>query len=158
MQEAVLQKKCKKKNNKTRRIYNSIVVSMIINKILKNGKKALAERILYESIQKVKDSVKDDPLKILEKAITNATPVVELKSRRVGGATYQVPIEIKKERGTSIALTFLIKSARKRPGKNMIMKLGNEIIDAYNNTGTSVKKKEELHRMAETNKAFANFK
>nr|YP_009541030.1 ribosomal protein S7 [Lepocinclis playfairiana]AYQ93566.1 ribosomal protein S7 [Lepocinclis playfairiana] len=151
-------KNAKKRTIKPDAIYNSIVVSMIINKILKNGKKALAERILYESIQKVKDSVKDDPLKILEKAITNATPVVELKSRRVGGATYQVPIEIKKERGTSIALTFLIKSARKRPGKNMIMKLGNEIIDAYNNTGTSVKKKEELHRMAETNKAFANFK
>lgn len=83
---------------------------------------------------------------------------MELKSRRVGGATYQVPIEIKKDRGTSIALSFIIKSARNRPGKSMINKLGNEIIDAYNNTGNSVKKKEELHKMAETNKAFANFK
>lgn len=139
-------------------IYNSLVVSMIINKILTKGKKNLAQRIFYESIKRVKDSLKADPLEILEKAITNATPIVELKSRRVGGATYQVPIEIKKERGTSIALTFLIKSARKRPGKSMITKLGNEIIDAYNNTGNSVKKKEELHKMAETNKAFANFK
>lgn len=139
-------------------IYNSIVVSMIINKILSNGKKTLAQKIFYESIKKVIETIKLDPIEILEKAITNATPVVELKSRRVGGATYQVPIEIKKERGISIALTFLIKSARKRPGKNMINKLGNEIIDAYNNTGNSVKKKEELHRMAETNKAFANFK
>nr|YP_009538711.1 ribosomal protein S7 [Lepocinclis ovum]AYQ93745.1 ribosomal protein S7 [Lepocinclis ovum] len=139
-------------------IYNSVVVSMLINKILCNGKKSLAQKILYESIKKVKESIKADPLEILEKAITNATPIVELKSRRVGGATYQVPIEIKKERGTSIALTFLIKAARKRPGKSMITKLGNEIIDAYNNTGNSVKKKEELHRMAETNKAFANFK
>lgn len=151
-------KNAKKRVIKPDAIYSSIVVSMIINKLLKNGKKTLAERIFYDAIQKVKDSIKDDPLKILEKALNNATPVVELKSRRVGGATYQVPIEIKKERGTSIALTFLIKSARKRPGKNMTVKLGNEIIDAYNNTGNSVKKKEELHKMAETNKAFANFK
>lgn len=139
-------------------IYNSIIASMLINKLLSDGKKSLAQRIFYDSIKKVQESIKSDPLEILEKAITNATPVVELKSRRVGGATYQVPIEIKKERGTSIALTFLVKSARKRPGKNMTSKLGNEIIDAYNNTGTSVKKKEELHKMAETNKAFANFK
>nr|YP_009541092.1 ribosomal protein S7 [Lepocinclis steinii]AYQ93625.1 ribosomal protein S7 [Lepocinclis steinii] len=139
-------------------IYNSVMASMLINKILTNGKKTLAQKIFYESIKKARETIKADPLEILEKAITNATPVVELKSRRVGGATYQVPIEIKKERGTSIALTFLIKSARKRPGKNMISKLGNEIIDAYNNTGNSVKKKEELHKQAETNKAFANFK
>lgn len=135
-------------------IYSSLTASMLINKILLNGKKSLAQKIFYESIKKVKESIKADPLDILNKAITNATPVVELKSRRVGGATYQVPIEIKKERGLSIALSFLIKSARKRPGKNMITKLGNEIIDAYNNTGNSVKKKEELHKMAETNSAF----
>lgn len=139
-------------------IYNSTIVSMLINKILSNGKKSLAQKIFYDSIKKAKESIKSDPLEILEKAITNITPVVELKSRRIGGATYQVPVEIKKERGTSIALTFLIKSARKRPGKTMVTKLGNEIIDAFNNTGNSVKKKEELHKMAETNKAFANFK
>ena len=151
-------KNAKKRNIIADPIYNSITVAMLINKILLNGKKSLAQRIFYESIKRVKESIKADPMTILEKAILNATPIVELKSRRVGGATYQVPIEIKKERGTSIALTFLIKSARKRPGKSMITKLGNEIIDAYNNTGNSVKKKEELHKMAETNKAFANFK
>jgi small subunit ribosomal protein S7 len=151
-------KNAKKRNITADPIYNSIIVSMLINKILLNGKKSLAQRIFYESIKRVKESIKADPMNILEKAISNATPIVELKSRRVGGATYQVPIEIKKERGISIALTFLIKSARKRPGKSMITKLGNEIIDAYNNTGNSVKKKEELHKMSETNKAFANFK
>lgn len=139
-------------------IYNSILVSMMINKILLNGKKSLAQNILYEVLKKIQISSKQDPIEILKKAILNATPVVEIKSRRIGGATYQVPIEIKKERGDSLALKFIIKAARNRPGKSMISKLENEIMDAYNNIGNSVKKKEEIHKMAEANKAFTTLK
>lgn len=139
-------------------IYNSILVSMMINRILKQGKKSLAQHIFYEAMKNIKESSKQDPLEILKKAVTNATPIVEVKSRRVGGATYQVPIEVKAERGNSLALRFIIKSARNRPGKNMITKLGNEILDAYNNTGNSVKKKEEIHKMSEANKAFSTLR
>ena len=109
-------------------------------------------------MKNIKESSKQDPLEVLKKAVTNATPVVEVKSRRVGGATYQVPVEVKAERGNSLALRFIIKSARNRPGKNMITKLGNEILDAYNNTGNSVKKKEEIHKMSEANKAFSTLR
>lgn len=139
-------------------IYNSGLVSMMINKILLNGKKSVAQNILYEVLKNIKTSLNQDPIEILKKAVTNATPIVEIKSRRIGGATYQVPIEVKKERGNSLALKFIIKSARNRPGKGMISKLENEIMDAYNNTGNSVKKKEEIHKMADANKAFTTLK
>lgn len=151
-------KKSKKKIIPQDPIYNSILVSMLINKILLEGKKSLAQKIMYETMLNIKESTKQDPLEVLKKAIENITPKIELKSRRVRGATYQVPIEIKVERGNSLALKFLIKSARNRPGKSMITKLGNEIIDAYNNLGNSVKKKEEIHKMAQANKAFASIK
>ena len=139
-------------------IYNSALVSMMINKILINGKKSLAQNILYEVLKNIKTSLNQDPLEVLKKAIANATPIVEIKSRRIGGATYQVPLEVKKERGNSLALKFIIKSARNRPGKSMISKLENEIMDAYNNIGNSVKKKEEIHKMADANKAFTTLK
>ena len=139
-------------------IYNSVLVNMIINRILLKGKKSIAQRIFYETMKNLSTSTNEDPLEVLKKAVSNATPIVEVKSRRVGGATYQVPTEIKNERGNSLALRFIIKSARNRPGKTMIIKLRNEIIDAYNNTGNSVKKKEEMHRMAEANKAFSNLR
>lgn len=139
-------------------IYDSNLVTMIINKLLLKGKKSLAQRIFYETMKNIKETSQQDPLEILKKAIENATPVVEVKSRRIGGATYQVPIEVKSDRGNSLALRFIIKSARKRPGKNIIIKLGNEILDAYNNIGNAVKKKDEIHKMAEANKAFSTFK
>jgi small subunit ribosomal protein S7 len=139
-------------------IYNSVLVSMITNKILLNGKKSLSQNIIYEVLKKIQISSKQDPIEILKKSVSNATPVVEIKSRRIGGATYQVPIEVKKERGNSLALKFIVKSARNRPGKNMVSKLENEIMDAYNNIGNSVKKKEENHKMAEANKAFTTLK
>lgn len=139
-------------------IYNSCLVSMLINRILLKGKKTLAQYIFYEAMKNIQTSTKQDPLEILKKAVANSTPFVEVKSRRVGGATYQVPVEVKTDRGNSLALRFIIKSARKRPGKNMIIKLGNEIIDAYNNTGNSVKRKEEIHKMAESNKAFTTLR
>jgi len=109
-------------------------------------------------LKNLKTSLNQDPLEVLKKAVLNATPIVEIKSRRIGGATYQVPIEVKKERGNSLALKFIIKSARNRPGKGMISKLENEIMDAYNNIGNSVKKKEEIHKMADANKAFTTLK
>lgn len=139
-------------------IYNSILVSMLINKILLKGKKTLAQTIFYEAMKNIKDATQQDPVTILKKAVLNTTPIVELKSRRVGGATYQVPVEIKTERGNSLALKFLVKSARNRPGKNMVVKLGNEIVDAYNNIGNAVKKKEEIHKMSEANKAFSTLR
>jgi small subunit ribosomal protein S7 len=139
-------------------IYNSNLVTMIINKLLLKGKKSLAQRIFYETMKNIKETSQQDPLEILKKAIENTTPVVEVKSRRVGGATYQVPVEVKNDRGNSLALRFIIKSARNRPGKDIITKLGNEILDASNNIGNSVKKKEEIHKMAESNKAFSTFK
>lgn len=139
-------------------IYNSTLVSLIINKILLKGKKSLAQNIFYEAMKEIKEVVQQEPLEILKKAINNITPIVEVKSRRIGGATYQVPIEVKTDRGNSLAIKFLIKSARNRPGKNIIAKLKNEIIDASNNTGNSVKKKEEIHKMAEANKAFTTIR
>jgi small subunit ribosomal protein S7 len=139
-------------------IYNSMLVSMITNKILLNGKKSLSQNIIYEVLKKIQKSSKQDPIEVLKKSVYNATPVVEIKSRRIGGAIYQVPIEVKKERGSSLALKFIIKSARNRPGKNMVSKLENEIMDAYNNIGNSVKKKDEIHKMAEANKAFTTLK
>nr|YP_010700211.1 ribosomal protein S7 [Euglena deses]WCH63355.1 ribosomal protein S7 [Euglena deses] len=151
-------KKSKKRIITQDAVYNSILVNMMINKILLKGKKNIAQNILYEAMKNIQDSIKQDPLEILKKAVLNVTPVIEVKSRRVGGATYQVPTEVKNERGNSLALKFLIKSARNRPGKNMIAKLGNEIIDAYNNTGNSIKKKEEMHKMAEANKAFTTLR
>lgn len=151
-------KKSKKRAILQDPIYNSSLVSVMINTILLKGKKSLAQRIFYEAMKNIKGSLQQDPLEVMKIAINNATPVVEVKSRRVGGATYQVPIEVKPEKGNSLAIKFIVKSARKRPGKNIITKLTNEIIDAYNNTGNSVKKKEEMHKMAEANKAFASLR
>lgn len=151
-------RKSKKRNIAEDPIYNSILISMLINKILLKGKKSLAQHILYEAMKNIKETTQQDPLEILKKAISNAAPVVEVKSRRVGGATYQVPIEVKSERGNSLAIKFIVRSARKRSGKSMTAKLGNEIIDASNNIGNSVKKKEEIHKMAESNKAFTTIR
>lgn len=151
-------KKAKKRVLIEDAIYNSTLVSVIINKILLKGKKTVAERIFYGSMKKIQETTQQDPLEVLKQAVHNATPVVEVKPRRVGGATYQVPIEVKPDRGNSLAVKFIVKSARKRPGKDMISKLGNEILDAFNNTGSSVKKKEEIHRIAESNKAFTTIR
>jgi len=139
-------------------IYNSNLVTMMVNRILLKGKKSLAQHIFYEAMKNVKNITSTDPIEILKKAISNTTPHVEVKSRRVGGATYQVPIEVKPERGSSLAIKFIIKSARNRPGKTIIAKLSSEIIDASNNIGNSVKKREEIHKMAESNKAFASLR
>ena len=127
-------------------------------RILKNGKKSLAQKIIYTSLDIIKNKTSIDPLEILEKAIRNATPLVEVKARRVGGSTYQVPIEIRAYRGTNLALRWLTQFAKKRSGKNMANKLANEIIDAASDNGNTIKKREETHRMAEANKAFAHYR
>ena len=139
-------------------IYNSTLVTMLANRILLQGKKTVAQRILYQAMKNLEDSTQQDSLEVLRQAILNVTPLVEVKARIVGGSTYQVPLEVNSDRGTSLALRWLIKSARSRSGRTMVSKLSNEILDAYNNTGAAVRKKEETHKMAEANKAFAQFR
>lgn len=139
-------------------LYNSRLVSMLTVRILKHGKKSLARRIIYEALDIIKSKVSTEPLELLEKAVRNATPLVEVKARRVGGSTYQVPMEIRAYRGTNLALRWLMQFAKKRSGKNMANKIANEIIDAANDNGNTIRKREETHRMAEANKAFAHYR
>lgn len=139
-------------------IYNSRLVSMLTVRILKHGKKSLAQKIIYEALNIIKNKTSAEPLEILEKAVRNATPLVEVKARRVGGSTYQVPIEIRAYRGTNLALRWLTQFAKKRPGKSMANKVANEIIDAASDNGNTIRKREETHRMAEANKAFAHYR
>jgi len=139
-------------------LYNSRLVSMLTVRILKSGKKSLAQKIIYSSLDIIKEKTSLDPLEILEKAIRNATPLVEVKARRVGGSTYQVPMEIRAYRGTNLALRWLTQFAKKRSGKNMSIKLANEIVDTANDQGNTIRKREETHRMAEANKAFAHYR
>nr|YP_009565151.1 ribosomal protein S7 [Gelidium galapagense]QBA96502.1 ribosomal protein S7 [Gelidium galapagense] len=139
-------------------IYNSKLISMLVSRILKHGKKSLAQKIIYEALEIIDNKTSYEPLEVLEKAIRNITPLVEVKARRVGGSTYQVPIEVRAYRGTNLALKWITKFASERSGKNMAIKLANEIIDAYNESGNSIRKKEETHRMAEANKAFAHYR
>ena len=139
-------------------IYNSYLVSLLIARILKSGKKNLAQKIVNEAFEIIKSRTNQDPLEIFEKAVKNASPLVEVKARRVGGSTYQVPIEVNGFRATNLSLRWIITYARERTGRTMAMKLANELIDASNEVGNTIKKKEETHRMAEANKAFAHFR
>lgn len=125
---------------------------------MKKGKKSLAERIVYSSMEQVKQKAKEDPLKMFEKAVENVRPSLETKSRRVGGATYQVPIEVPVNRATSLAVRWILRYATERPGKSMIDKLSTEILDAANNRGGAIKKREDTHKMADANRAFAHYK
>jgi len=138
--------------------YNSTLISKFINVVLRRGKKSVAERVVYGAMERVKQKAKEDPLKLFEKAVENARPMLETKSRRVGGATYQVPVEVPLERSTSLGIRWLIKYAKDRAGKSMEEKLSAEIIDAVNNRGGAVKKKEDTHKMAESNRAFAHYR
>lgn len=138
--------------------YNSYLVSLLITRILKSGKKTIAKKIVYQALEIVKKKTNEDPLFIFEKAIRNASPIVEVKARRVGGSTYQVPIEVSGFRATNLSLRWIIQYANQRVGKSMAIKLANEIIDTSNEIGNTIKKKEETHRMAEANKAFAHFR
>ena len=139
-------------------VFKSKVVTKLINKIMLDGKKGVAEKILYEAFDIVKDRTKEDPVTVFEKALENIKPQLEVKSRRVGGSNYQVPIEVSETRSQTLGLRWLVNFARLRGGKSMAENLANEIIDASNGTGNAVKKKEDTHRMAEANKAYAHFK
>jgi small subunit ribosomal protein S7 len=138
--------------------YNSTIVSRFVNTCMKKGKKSLAEKIVYGAMEQVKQKSKENPLKMFEKAVENARPLLETKSRRVGGATYQVPIEVPLHRSTSLAVRWLIRFAQERGGKSMTEKLAAEIMDAVSNRGGAVKKREDTHKMAEANRAFAHYR
>lgn len=139
-------------------IYNSTLVEKFINSMMWDGKKTVSQKIFYTAMDKIRESTGDDPLKLFKKAIENCKPVLEVKTRRVGGANYQVPIEVPPNRRTSLAIRWLIQSARARPEKGMAEKLAAELNDAANLRGGAVKKKDDVHRMAEANKAFAHYR
>ncbi len=140
-------------------IYKSKVVTKLINQVMESGKKGLAQRIVYGSFDIIKEKMDLDPIEVFTTALENVKPVLETKSRRVGGATYQVPMEIRPERRQTLAIRWIVSFARKRSGeRGMDAKLAGEIMDAYNSTGASIKRRDEMHRMAEANKAFAHFK
>jgi small subunit ribosomal protein S7 len=133
-------------------------VAKFINNLMRQGKKSTGEKIIYGAFALVENRLKDDPLKVFKKALDNVKPVVEVKSRRVGGATYQVPVEVRQDRRTALAMRWLIEYASARGEKTMVEKLGGEILDAANNRGNAVKKREDTHKMAEANKAFAHYR
>jgi len=139
-------------------LYKSAIIPKLINSIMYDGKKTIAEKIIYEAIEKIKSKVKEEPINVFNAAINNIKPTVEVRSRRVGGATYQVPVEVKSKRSQALALRWLIDASRKRKDKKMADKIFNEIFDAYQNKGSAIKKKEDTHKMAESNKAFAHFR
>ena len=139
-------------------IYNSKVVTKVVNAIMLDGKKGTAQTILYKAFDIIKERTNEDPMNIFEKAMENIKPALEVKSRRVGGSNYQVPIEVSPARSQALAIRWLVKYARERGGKGMADNLANEIIDASNGTGAAVKKREDTHRMAEANKAFAHYR
>ena len=138
--------------------YREVLVAKFIDVLMRRGKKSLAEGIFYDSLEILKDKSKDDPLKVFKQAMDNVKPVVEVKSRRVGGATYQVPVEVRPNRRTSLAIRWIIQFAKERSEKSMQERLAAEFLDAANNRGASIKKKEDTHRMAEANKAFAHYR
>ena len=139
-------------------IYNSKVVTKLINNVMLDGKKTVAQKIVYDAFDIIKEKTGRDPLEVFEEALNNVMPALEVKARRVGGATYQVPLEIRPERRQTLGLRWLVLYARKRNEKTMSEKLANEIIDATQGNGGAFKKKEEMHKMAEANKAFAHYK
>ena len=134
------------------------IVAKFVNNLMRKGNKSVGERIIYGAFDQVEQKLKDDPLKIFKKALDNVKPVVEVKSRRVGGATYQVPVEVRQDRRTALAMRWLIDYAKGRGEKTMVEKLAGEILDASQNRGNAVKKREDTHKMAEANKAFAHYR
>ena len=139
-------------------IYNSPLVTKFISTIMRGGKRSTAERIMYKALEIVKEKAADDPLKVFKKAIDNVKPSLEVKSRRVGGSNYQVPIEVRPERRSTLGIRWIVDYSRKRNEKTIEEKLANELMDAANNTGGSVKRREDMHKMAEANKAFAHYR
>ena len=139
-------------------VYNSVLVTKLINSIMLDGKKGVAQKIVYEAFDIIREKTDRDPLEVFTEAMNNIMPALEVKARRVGGATYQVPVEIRPERRQTLALRWIVDFSRKRGEKTMAERLAAELMDAAENTGNSVKRKEEMHRMAESNKAFAHYR
>jgi small subunit ribosomal protein S7 len=138
--------------------YNNVIVAKIINKIMRSGKKSLAEKIVYDALGSIEKQESKAPVTVLEQAVRNATPQLEVKSRRIGGATYQVPVEVRPDRSLSLAIRWLLASARARAGKSMVEKLAGELSDAAKGQGVTIKKRDDTHRMAEANRAFAHYR
>jgi small subunit ribosomal protein S7 len=139
-------------------VYNSRVITMMVARLMKSGKKSIAYGIIYDALKLIQERTGAEPLEVFERAVKNATPLVEVKARRVGGATYQVPMEVRTDRGTALALRWLSQYSRARAGRTMAGRLANELMDAANETGSAIRKREETHRMAEANKAFAHYR
>lgn len=139
-------------------VYNSQLVSRFVNRMMQRGKRSTAQALFYDALLILKDRTKNEPLEVFNKAVKNVTPLVEVKARRVGGSTYQVPVEVKQQRGFALASQWIIANSRKRPGRTFAERLSAELLDASNGTGASVKKRDETHKMAEANKAFAHYR
>jgi small subunit ribosomal protein S7 len=139
-------------------IYHSVVVTQLVNKILQRGKRSTAERIVYEALEMVSARSEGEPVAVLKKAVDNVKPQLEVKSRRVGGATYQVPVEVRPRRANTLAIRWIVGYSRQRREKTMAERLANELLDASNGVGASVKRREDMHKMAESNKAFAHYR
>jgi small subunit ribosomal protein S7 len=139
-------------------VYRSVLVTQVVNKVLSRGKRTLAERIVYTALADVEEKMGTDPVAVLKKAVENVRPELEVRSRRVGGATYQVPVEVRPRRATTLAIRWLVGYSQARREKTMAERLSNEIRDAANGIGTAVKRREDLHKMAESNKAFAHYR
>lgn len=139
-------------------VYRSVLVTQVTNKVLSRGKRTVAERIVYGALDTVKERTESDPVAILKRAVENVRPELEVRSRRVGGATYQVPVEVRPRRATTLAIRWLVSYSQARREKTMAERLANEILDASNGVGASVKRREDLHKMAEANKAFAHYR
>ncbi len=138
--------------------FNSVLVQTLINKVMHNGKKSTAERIVYQAMDQVAERTKEDPRQVVEQAIRNTMPVLEVRPRRVGGATYQIPLEVRPARQVSLAMRWLLIAARARSGRPMAERLSAELLDAYREQGSAIKKREDTHRMAEANKAFVHYR
>jgi len=139
-------------------LYNSQLLTKFVNVVMRDGKKSVAERILYDALDVIRERTQDDPMKVFKKAVENVKPSVEVKSRRVGGSNYQVPVEVRPSRKLALSMRWIIQSAQKRGEKTMKLKLAGELSDAAENRGGAMKKKEDTHRMAEANKAFAHYR
>jgi len=139
-------------------LFNSQLVTRFVNVVMRDGKKATAERILYEALEAIRVKTQDDPMKVFNRAIENVKPAVEVKSRRVGGSTYQVPVEVRPSRRLALSMRWIIQNAKRRPERTMRQKLAGELLDAAENRGSAIKKKEDTHRMADANKAYAHYR
>jgi len=139
-------------------VYDSRLIELIVRQIMRKGKKSLAYKIMYDTMTQIAETTQQDPLMVIEQAIRNATPLVEVKARRVGGSTYQVPLEVLPERGTALAIRWVLIACRNRTGRTMSKKLRNELLEASKNSGNAIRKRDDVHKMAEANKAFAKYR